>query len=92
MGRTKVNNNYQKSDVTLTIKNQCGDIEIDNVSLTENAKIKTTSGDVEIDKINNIYIDATTTSGKVDIKNNDRKADYELKIKTTSGDISVNNY
>lgn len=29
-GRTKVNNSYQKSDVTLTIKNQCGDIEIDN--------------------------------------------------------------
>ena len=30
LGRTKVNNCYQKSDVTLTIKNQCGDIEIDN--------------------------------------------------------------
>lgn len=29
-GRTKVNNSYQKSDVTLTFKNQCGDIEIDN--------------------------------------------------------------
>ena len=29
-GRTKVNNSYQKSDVTLTIKNQCGDIEIYN--------------------------------------------------------------
>ena len=27
LGRTKVNNNYQKSDVTLTIKNQSGDIE-----------------------------------------------------------------
>ena len=30
LGRTKVNNNYQKSYVTLTIKNQCGDIEMDN--------------------------------------------------------------
>ena len=76
----------------LDIKTTSGDVEIDNITLIENSKIKTTSGDVEIDKINNIYIDATTTSGKVDLKNNDRKADYELKIKTTSGDISVNNY
>lgn len=30
LGDTKVNNNYQKSDVTLTIDNNCGDIRVNN--------------------------------------------------------------
>lgn len=30
LGDTKINNNYQKSDVTLTIDNSCGDIRINN--------------------------------------------------------------
>ena len=30
LGDTKVNNNYQKSDVTLTIDNSCGDIRVNN--------------------------------------------------------------
>ena len=30
LGDTKINNNYQKSDVTLTINNSCGDIRINN--------------------------------------------------------------
>lgn len=81
-------------DVTekLNVKTTSGDVEIDNLILKEDSKINTTSGDVEIDKINNIYVDTTTKSGRVDIKNNDRKADYELKIETTSGDISVIDY
>ena len=30
LGDTKIKNNYQKSDVTLTIENDCGDIEVNN--------------------------------------------------------------
>lgn len=30
LGDTKINNNYQKSDVTLTIDNSCGDIRVNN--------------------------------------------------------------
>lgn len=30
LGDTKINNNYQKSDITLTIDNSCGDIKVNN--------------------------------------------------------------
>ena len=30
LGDTKINNNYQKSDITLTIDNSCGDIRVNN--------------------------------------------------------------
>ena len=30
LGDTKINNNYQKSYVTLTIDNSCGDIRVNN--------------------------------------------------------------
>ena len=76
----------------LNIETISGDIEINNLTLTNNSKIKTTSGDVEIDRTENVYIDTTTTSGDVKVKDNDRKAEYDLTIKTTSGDIEVNDY
>ena len=30
LGDTKINNNYQKSDITLSLENNCGDIEVNN--------------------------------------------------------------
>ena len=30
LGDTKINNNYNKSEITLKIQNDCGDIEINN--------------------------------------------------------------
>ena len=75
----------------LNIETTSGEIAIDNLTLTTDSKIKTISGDVEIDNATNIYFDTNTVSGDIKVKNNDRKADYELSIKTTSGDISVNN-
>lgn len=74
----------------LNLKTTSGDIEVNKIELTANSNIKTTSGEVDIDNIYNVYIDANTTSGEIDIKSNDRKAEYELKINTNSGDISVN--
>lgn len=76
----------------VNIQSTSGDIEINNLLLTESSNIKANSGDIEIDKTNDIYIDAFTTSGEIKIKNNNRKAECEIKIETTSGDIDVNDY
>ena len=87
-GEVNINNVNNKVNIQAT----SGDVEINNLRLTENSKIKTNSGDVEVAKTNDIYIDAFTTSGEIEIKNNNRKAECELKIETTSGDIDVNDY
>lgn len=79
------------------LKNKCnlkttsGDIEIDNLELREDSNITSISGDIEIDKNLGAYIKTETLSGEVNVENNDRYAENELKIKTTSGDIEVEN-
>lgn len=78
-------NNY------LDIENNCGDIEIDNININENSQIKNDLGDIEIGQTNEIYIDAKTDLGDVDIRNNYNKSDIILKIKNSCGDIEVEN-
>ena len=77
-------------DGYLNFKTTSGDIEIDEFILNKNSSIKVTSGDVTIDKCSNAYVEASVKSGDIDIKKNDRHAQYELKINTTSGDVEVN--
>lgn len=67
-----------------------GDYDINYFEVNKDSSIKVTSGDVEIDTLKNAYVNASVKSGDIDIKKNDRYAEYELKIKTTSGDIEVN--
>ena len=67
-----------------------GDIDIDIMTINKDSSIKVTSGDVEINKLSNAYVDVSAKSGDIEIKNNDRHAEYELKIRTTSGDVEVN--
>ncbi len=73
----------------LNIESVSGDIKIQDFLMKENSYIKTVSGDVTILNGENMYIEASTTSGDVDTKANDRFAEKTLKIKTTSGDITV---
>lgn len=75
---------------SIDFKTTSGDIEIERLTLTKNSMIKVTSGDISIDRANNAYINSSVKSGDIDVKNNDRHAEYELVIKTTSGDIEVN--
>ncbi len=65
-----------------------GNIDINNIVLKKNSKIKTVSGDVVIKKKNDIYIESNTTSGDINIKNNNRLAETILNIKTVSGNIN----
>lgn len=66
-----------------------GEISINDMNLKANSKIKTISGDVDISRINDVFIETSTRSGDVDVKNNNRLADVVLDITTTSGDIDV---
>lgn len=91
-----VSNKY--GDVTIdkvnnyvNIIDNCGDIEIDNLNITKNSKIEDNYGDIEIGNTNEIYIDAKTSLGDVDINKNYRKSDVVLDIKNDCGDIEVDN-
>lgn len=78
-------NNY------LNIDEDCGEIEIDDLVLNKNSVIKTSLGDVKIGTTNEIYIDAKTSLGDTDIRNNYNKSDITLKIDNSCGDIKVRN-
>ena len=77
-----------KGKINLAVKS--GDIKINELDLSKDSSIKASSGDIKVIKTNDIYIDASAKSGDINIDNNNRKADIELKIKTISGDITVN--
>lgn len=71
--------------------NDCGDITIDKMDIEKNSQIKLNLGDVKINKINDVYIEADTNLGKIDIRNNNPKSDINLKISNDCGDIKVYN-
>lgn len=78
-------NNYLK------LVNNCGDIKVDNVMLNKNSTIKDDYGDIKIGSINEIYIDAETDLGDVDIAKNYQGSNVVLTIENDCGDITVNN-
>lgn len=73
------------------IKANCGNIEINKISIQENSTIKADLGDVEIGETNEIYIDANCNLGETNVNNNNRDAEIELKINCDCGNITVNN-
>lgn len=87
LGDIEIKNVKEYLDVTA----DCGDIDIDKISLTKNSKIVNNLGDIEIKDIKNVYIDAKTDMGKVSVNNNNQKSDITLKIENDCGDIDVNN-
>lgn len=69
-----------------------GDVDINNLLVTNNSSITTTSGDIDIkmDKTSTCIINTKTVSGDVDSINNIGKdSNLFLELKTTSGDISI---
>ena len=81
----------QRVNHSMKIEDDCGDIEIKSVNLQENSSIKNDYGDIEIGSTNQIYIDAKTNLGKVDINNNYPKSNITLTIEDSCGDIEVEN-
>ncbi len=81
----------EKVTNSLTIKEDCGDVIIDEVYLTKNSSIKNDLGKIKIGFTNEIYIDAETDLGKVKINENKRNSDITLKLENSCGDIIVDN-
>jgi len=96
VGQIKVENNYgdihiRRVENSLDITEDCGDIEIGEVTLDKNSTIKNSYGDIEIGFTNEIYINASTDLGDVSVRQNYPKSDVTLNIKNSCGDIEVNN-
>ena len=66
-----------------------GDIKINRLNIEENSFIEMEHGDIKIDSINQIYVDAKTDHGDVDIKVNYDQAKTILKIYNEMGDIKI---
>lgn len=69
-----------------------GDVDINNLLVTNNSSITTTSGDIDIkiDETSTCIINTKTVSGDVDsINNTGKDSNLVLELKTTSGDISI---
>ena len=70
-------------DITTT----SGDINISSLSIKEDSKAEAKSGNIDIKLDKDVFIDATTRSGNIDIDNTNTNP--TLTIKTTSGDITA---
>ncbi len=73
------------------LKADCGNIEVDKISIKENSTIKADLGNVNINDTNNVYIDADVDLGKTQINQNNRNAQITLKINCDCGNVTVNN-
>ncbi len=76
-------NNY------LNIKEDFGDIRIDQALINKNSKIVSNFGDIKIYNINDIYVDAKTDFGDVNINNYDKNSNITLTVRNDFGDIDI---
>lgn len=82
-GNIKARSITSKMDITTT----SGDINISSLSIKEDSKVEARSGNINIKLDKDVFIDATTRSGNIDIDNTNTNP--TLIIKTTSGDITA---
>lgn len=75
----------------LDVRDDCGNIEIERLVLNRDSIIQNSFGDIDIGFTNEIYIDAKTNLGDVDVNHNYRMSNITLKIKNDCGDIEVDN-
>ena len=73
------------------IKADCGNIQIDTISIKENSSIKADLGNIDINNTNDIYIDADVDLGKTNINKNNRNANVTLKVNCDCGNVTINN-
>ena len=84
-GNVKIN----KVTESIIINVNAGNVNIDEVELKADSSIETDFGNIKIEKTNDLNIEAKTDVGKVNIENNNRKADVTLKITSDCGNINV---
>lgn len=92
----EIENNFGDIEIeevlsSIAVEANCGDIEIRRLNIEKDSLIDNSLGDVEIGSTNDIKIEAHTSLGDVDIRNNNYKSDIVLKIDNSCGDIIVEN-
>lgn len=80
-----------KIDEYANIEDNCGDIRIKELLITQNSHIQNDLGNIEIGNTGNIYIEAKTHLGDTKIRNNYRDSEVTLNIENNCGDIRVEN-
>lgn len=73
------------------IEVNCGNLEIDTISINADSRIEANLGNVEIEKTNDIYIEAEVNLGSKKINKNNTNAEVTLKIECDCGNVEVNN-
>ena len=73
------------------IKADCGNVEVDTISIKENSTIKADLGNIDINNTNDIYIDADVDLGKTNINKSNRNSEIILKINCNCGNVTINN-
>lgn len=86
LGDTQIGNIHHYCN----IYNSCGNIEIRNFNVMEDSYIYDDLGNIIIYQINNVYIEANTELGKVDVGSNPL-SQIVLTIHNSCGNIEVNN-
>ena len=87
MGVTNITNVYNKIEA----KNELGDIKIKNLLIREDSIIENELGKIVINNTSDIYIDAKTELGKININKNNRYSNVVLTLKNDMGNINVKN-
>ena len=85
LGDTEIKEVLNKCD----IRADCGDIEIDTISIEEDSTIKAELGNVDINKTDDIYIESEVDLGKTKIFQNNRNSEITLKINCDCGNVTV---
>ena len=67
-----------------------GDIEINRINITENSSATTSMGDIEIEKADGVNINAKTSMGNCDVKNNTPSSSIILTAETSMGNVEIN--
>jgi len=73
------------------IDSNCGDVKIDKIDIKEDSSIKSDYGDIKIKEVNDIYVDAKTDFGDVEVNKSNRMSEITLNLKNDCGDIKVGN-
>lgn len=67
-----------------------GDIEIKRINITNNSSATTSMGDIEIEKADGVNINAKTSMGNCDVKNNTPSSSIILTAETSMGNVEIN--
>lgn len=73
----------------MEVSADCGNVEVDKVSIKENSNIKADMGNIIIDEVNDIYVEAEVNLGKTNIGKNNRDSDIMLKLVCKCGNVRV---